>query len=68
MTEMAGVQVPQNVYSHLVYSAVAADVDTTIVDGQVLMENRQVRTLDDEAVIAQAQRSAESLLRQAGLL
>jgi 5-methylthioadenosine/S-adenosylhomocysteine deaminase len=60
--------VPQNVYSHLVYSAVAADVDTTIVDGHVLMENRQVRTLDDEAVSAQAQQSAESLLRQAGLL
>ncbi|MGD2145379.1 MAG: amidohydrolase [Anaerolineae bacterium] len=60
--------VPQNVYSHLVYSAVASDVDTTIVDGHVLMENRRVRSLDEGEVIAQAQRSAESLLRQAGLL
>ena len=46
-------------YSHLVYTASAGDVVTTIVDGQVLMENRQVLTLD--ADMADSVASAESV-------
>lgn len=38
-----------NVIEQLVYSASAADVWTTIVEGRVLMHERQVRTLDWEA-------------------
>jgi len=40
--------------SHLVYVAHGDDVRTTIVNGRVLMEERQVRTLDRAAVIAEA--------------
>jgi len=32
--------------SHLVYSANSADVALTMVDGKILMENRQMKTLD----------------------
>jgi len=46
----------------LVYSARGADVDTVIVDGKVLMENRRVKTLDEETVMEKAERSAEELL------
>ena len=35
-----------NVYSHLVYVFSGADVQTTIVAGRVLMEDRQLTTLD----------------------
>ena len=38
----------------LVYSARAADVDTVIVDGQLLMEKRRLVSLDKEEVIAEA--------------
>jgi 5-methylthioadenosine/S-adenosylhomocysteine deaminase len=35
-----------DIVSHLVYAATASDVVTTVVDGKVLMENREVLTLD----------------------
>jgi 5-methylthioadenosine/S-adenosylhomocysteine deaminase len=44
--------------SHLVYVMRGDDVRTTIVDGRVLMKERQVRTLDRAAVIADANRMA----------
>jgi 5-methylthioadenosine/S-adenosylhomocysteine deaminase len=40
--------------SHLVYVTRGDDVRTTIVNGKVLMQNRQVRTLNRAEVIAQA--------------
>ena len=44
--------------SHLVYTTRGDDVRTTIVNGRVLMRDRQVRTLNREAVIADANRLA----------
>jgi len=43
----------------VVYEAYGHDVDTVIVDGEVVMENRTVRTVDEEKVLKQAQRVAE---------
>jgi 5-methylthioadenosine/S-adenosylhomocysteine deaminase len=40
-----------------VYSARASDVNTVIVDGQVLMENRQVKTLDEHDVVAKVEKT-----------
>jgi len=40
--------------SHLVYVTRGDDVRTTIVNGKVLMQNRQVRTLNRTEVLAQA--------------
>ena len=40
--------------SHLVYATHGDDVETTIVNGQVLMHDRQVRTLDEAAVLREA--------------
>jgi 5-methylthioadenosine/S-adenosylhomocysteine deaminase len=42
--------------SHLVYAAKASDVTDTIVNGRVLMRNRRLLTLDEEAVKAAARR------------
>ena len=44
--------------SHLVFATHGDDVQTTIVNGKVLMKARQVRTLDRAAVIAEANRLA----------
>jgi 5-methylthioadenosine/S-adenosylhomocysteine deaminase len=49
-------------YANLVYSASGSDVDTVIVDGKILMENRNVQTLDEEEVMRRAQRTALNLL------
>ena len=44
----------ETVVSDLVYSASAANVNTTIVDGKVLMQNRQLRTMNLERVVQNA--------------
>ena len=49
--------------SHLVYVTRGDDVRTTIVNGRVLMKDRRVMTLDRAAVIADAQRLAETVRR-----
>ena len=51
-----------NVYAGILYSAKGSDVDTVIVDGKILMENRVVKTLDEHAVIEMAERRAFELL------
>jgi 5-methylthioadenosine/S-adenosylhomocysteine deaminase len=47
--------------SHLVYTTRGDDVKTTIVNGKVLMKDRQVRTLNRAAVIADANRLAQKV-------
>jgi 5-methylthioadenosine/S-adenosylhomocysteine deaminase len=42
------------------------DVDTTIVDGQVLMERRKVTTVDEGAVLERAQVATETMLDRTG--
>jgi len=39
-----------NLVSAIVYSAQAADVDTVIVDGEVIMENRTFKNIDEERI------------------
>jgi 5-methylthioadenosine/S-adenosylhomocysteine deaminase len=43
-----------HVYSHLVFAANGSCVDTTICDGQVLMEGRRILTVDEDEVVAKA--------------
>jgi 5-methylthioadenosine/S-adenosylhomocysteine deaminase len=44
--------------SHVVYTSRGDDVDTTIVNGRILMRGRVVRTLDAAAVIAEATKAS----------
>ncbi|MCD6289754.1 MAG: amidohydrolase family protein, partial [Anaerolineae bacterium] len=50
-----------NVYSHLVYTAKASDVISTWVDGQPLMRDRQLLTIDLPRVVQEAQRLADGI-------
>ena len=51
----------------LVYSASAASVRTVLVDGQVLLENRRVTTVDEGEVLARVERLSAPYLARAGL-
>lgn len=51
-----------NLVASLVYSAQASDVETVIVDGKVLMENYELKTIDLEKVMFNAERCAKSLI------
>jgi 5-methylthioadenosine/S-adenosylhomocysteine deaminase len=52
--------------SHLVYVTRGDDVRTTIVNGKILMKDRQVRTLNRTAVIADANRLAQKVREAVG--
>jgi 5-methylthioadenosine/S-adenosylhomocysteine deaminase len=47
--------------SHLVYTTTGADVRTTIVNGKVLMRNRKMLTLDEQAILAEARLLSEKV-------
>ncbi|MDX9865418.1 MAG: amidohydrolase, partial [Anaerolineaceae bacterium] len=50
----------------LIYSARGSDVIHTIVEGQVVMEDRKVLTMDEEKVMAEAMASRADLVQRAG--
>jgi cytosine/adenosine deaminase-related metal-dependent hydrolase len=56
-----------DVVSALVYSAQASDVRATIIDGQVVMRDRELVTLNESTVLADANREAEALFKRAGI-
>ena len=50
-----------NIYSHLVYAASAADVTLNIINGRVVMRNRELLTLDVERVMADVRAIAKRI-------
>ncbi len=50
-----------NIYSHLVYTAKAADVVSTWVDGRPLLRDGELLTIDLPEVIAETQRLADGI-------
>ena len=50
-----------NPFSHLVYAAGPDDVSFTIIDGQVVMENRVLQTLDVENILEKARQRSEDV-------
>ena len=50
-----------NLVSLLAYSAHSAAVDTLLVAGKVLMEKGELKTLDEERIMFEAQRCADRL-------
>ncbi|MGQ9507256.1 MAG: amidohydrolase [Candidatus Bathycorpusculaceae bacterium] len=51
-----------DVFASLVYSVRGSDVETVIVDGKVIMENRHVKTLDEASIMRKAEKTASDLL------
>ncbi len=55
----------RNIVPNLVYSARGHEVETVIVDGSIVVENRKVLTVEEEKVVYQAQKAAEGLAARA---
>jgi cytosine/adenosine deaminase-related metal-dependent hydrolase len=53
--------------SQLVYSAQPADVRTVIVNGRLLMHDGELQTLDERAVIDEANQESALLMKRSGL-
>ena len=56
-----------NIYSDLVYAAKGGDVRTVIVEGRVIMRDRKLLTLNEEAIKADARKYRERIVRSVGL-
>jgi 5-methylthioadenosine/S-adenosylhomocysteine deaminase len=54
-------------YTTLVYSCRGTDVRTVLVDGRIVVEDRQLLTLDVAAVRAEAVAARDALVARAGL-
>ncbi|GBD94131.1 melamine deaminase [bacterium BMS3Abin05] len=53
----------QDIYTQLVYAARATDVQTVIIDGEIVMENRELISLNHEEILARAQEELKNILR-----
>ncbi len=50
-----------NVLGNIVHTGMASDVDTVIVGGRILMEGREVKTVDEKGILEEAQKTGERL-------
>ncbi|OUM96588.1 MAG: N-ethylammeline chlorohydrolase [Thermobacillus sp. ZCTH02-B1] len=51
-------------YSRIVYAATRGDVDTVMIDGEIVMEGREVRTIDKGRVLREADRCLARLMER----
>lgn len=51
-----------DVYSNIVFSANGNDVKTVIVDGNIIMENYELKTIDEEYYLFEAKRRVKDIL------
>jgi cytosine/adenosine deaminase-related metal-dependent hydrolase len=58
---------PEDITSVLVYSVQSSDVTTVIIDGAIVMRDRELQTLNENDVIEDANREAELLMKRAGV-
>jgi 5-methylthioadenosine/S-adenosylhomocysteine deaminase len=56
-----------DLYSTLVYQAKNNSVDTVIVDGEILLEKGELKTIDESALIQEAERRAQAIVKRANI-
>jgi 5-methylthioadenosine/S-adenosylhomocysteine deaminase len=60
-------QIPlYNVYSDLVYATKAADVETVVINGRIVMRNRRLLTLNEAAIKADARAFRDRIVKSLG--
>lgn len=52
-----------DIIANLVYAGKSSDVDTVIIDGKIVMENRQLITIDEKTVLHQCKEIAQRLVQ-----
>ncbi len=51
-----------HLFSHLVFAANGSCVDTSIIDGKIVMEDRQLTTVDEQKVLREANEAFRRIL------
>ncbi|MFC0559722.1 5'-deoxyadenosine deaminase [Halalkalibacter alkalisediminis] len=55
-------------FSRIVYSATRADVETSIINGKIVMENRIMKTMDKRIVLAEANHSIKRMTERMAMI
>ncbi len=58
---------PYDPIQNLVYSSAGNSVQTVIIDGKIVMENRQISTVDEDKVLAKIRGLSRGLLERSGV-
>lgn len=58
---------PTDITSAIVYSAQSSDVQTVIIDGRVVMRERELLTINEQEIIEEANRESRLLQERAGV-
>ncbi|NHK30728.1 MAG: amidohydrolase [Asgard group archaeon] len=66
-TKLPNVWPPHNPYALIAYSAVDTNIITTIIDGKMVMKNRQMLTIDYKEVLTKVRESLISLISETDL-
>jgi len=56
-----------SIVPNLVYSGDGQDVETVIIDGKIVMEKRKIITVNEEEILAKAQKAAERIVSKIGI-
>lgn len=59
---------PENVVPYIVNYAAGKDVDMVMVDGRVVVDKKELKTVDEQAVVNETREAAEALWRRNGAL
>ena len=51
----------RNALSNIIYSSLGSDVDTVICNGQILMENKELKTINEQEIIREVNERAFEL-------
>jgi 5-methylthioadenosine/S-adenosylhomocysteine deaminase len=57
----------RDLVSALVYSAQTADVQSVVINGEIVMKDRKLLILDEKAIFADAARESSELIKRAGI-
>lgn len=55
----------RNIVPNLIYSANGSEVETVIIDGNIIMENRKIMTLDEKSAIIEAHKAGAEIAQRA---
>lgn len=66
-TRMSNVWPPHNPYSLIAYCANDSNVKTTIINGQIVLKDRQLMTIDSGEVLSSAKESLVQIMNRANL-
>jgi 5-methylthioadenosine/S-adenosylhomocysteine deaminase len=61
------VQPVHNVDSALVYNARASAVDTVLIDGKVVMKDKEITVVDEERLLAETRAQTHDLMKRAAV-